>query len=31
VHALTEKAGIDLLHWRLINVIHKIETSAEGE
>ena len=31
VHALTEKTGIDLLHWRLINVIHKIEASAKGE
>jgi len=31
VHALTEKTGIDLLHWRLINEIHKIETSAKGE
>jgi len=31
VHALTEKTGIDLLHWRLINEIHKIEISAKGE
>ena len=31
VHALTEQTGIDLLHWRLISVIHKIEMCAKGE
>lgn len=30
VHALTEKIGIDLLYWRIINEIKKIETCTQG-